>query len=242
MNAAAWHAHATQRIHAGDTRPAAPPNRMHWTPHPGRGPDAGLLGDLTGRRVVELGCGPGHNLAHLVSAHGATGIGVDAAPAQIHRARARYGHLPRLTFTTADAVDYLTTATIEIDVCYSVFGAVGLTPPHTLIAAVARRLQPGGRLVFSVPHPHRPGRRPGPHDPSPDTLTLPNGTHAPILRWEPDTTSWITLLRRHGLRIDTVAEPADPTTGRPSCLLVAGTRPAATREVHHDQALSPPRR
>lgn len=67
-----WHAHALQRVAAGPAEPLTPPARMEWTPHRGYGPGAELLGaDLRGRHVLELGCGPGHNAAHLAHHKGA---------------------------------------------------------------------------------------------------------------------------------------------------------------------------
>lgn len=41
------------------------PTRFEWTRQAGTGPDISVLGPLTGRTVIETGCGSGHNLAHL---------------------------------------------------------------------------------------------------------------------------------------------------------------------------------
>ena len=87
-NIAAWQAHAEQRLADGPPQPREPPTRMQWGQQPDLGPGAEILGALAGRRVLELGCGPSHNLAHLVRHHHSIGTGVDAAPAQILRARA----------------------------------------------------------------------------------------------------------------------------------------------------------
>ncbi|GAB3168247.1 hypothetical protein GCM10027059_30530 [Myceligenerans halotolerans] len=81
----------------------SPPERFELTRVPGVGPDASLLGDLAGAIVIEIGCGSGHNLAHLVTHHGAVGIGIDHDPARIHRARAFYGPIPDLQFVHDDA-------------------------------------------------------------------------------------------------------------------------------------------
>ncbi len=45
---------------------------MEWSTHPGLGPGAEILGldlDLRCKRILELGCGPGHNVAHLAKHH-----------------------------------------------------------------------------------------------------------------------------------------------------------------------------
>jgi SAM-dependent methyltransferase len=218
-NIAAWQAHASQRLAAAPPQPLTPPTRMQWTQHRDTGPGAEILGNLNGKVIAELGCGPAHNLAHLVHHHGAIGIGVDAAPAQIQRARAHYGHVTNLTTIAADATTFLAATRRPIDVIYCVFGAIGLTPPDPLLAAIAHRLRPGGRLAFSVQHRtkhHHQTHR------AADTLTLPNGQHRPIARWAPgDADAWIRLLNRHNFAVDDLLSPC-PTGANPNapdCLI-----------------------
>lgn len=131
---------------ATDVRP-----RFEWTRQPGVGPLVAILGDLRGRIVVELGCGSGHNLAHLVTHHGARGIGVDHAAGKVSRARSLYGDLPDLDFVLDDAAAYLNAAEPgSVDVCLSVFGAFSFSEPHPLLAATARVLRPGGSLALTL--------------------------------------------------------------------------------------------
>ena len=216
-NTAAWQAHAEQRLADRTTRPRKPPTRMQWTQHPNTGPGAELLGDLSGRFVVELGCGPAHNLAYLVHHHQAVGIGVDAARAQIHRAEVLYGHLDDLTLFTADSADFLTTTKHTFDVVYSVFGALGLSPPDPILAGIRRRLRAGGRLGFSVLHEARVhgGNSPGP---VPGALALPDGQHRAITRWALGLVGWADLLSRHGFTVDE-QQVLSPITGQ-SCLII----------------------
>ncbi|WP_165953750.1 class I SAM-dependent methyltransferase [Streptomyces sp. 8K308] len=125
-----------------------PPARLELTRRPGNGPDASLLGDLAGALVVELGCGSGHNLAHLTT-HGARCVGVDSNPVKIHRARTLYGHLPRLQFRHESAADCLRGLRPgSVDACLSIFGAFSFIDPRPLLAAVAIALRPGGRLLI----------------------------------------------------------------------------------------------
>ena len=77
--------------------------RLEWTRQPGTGPPPGILGDLTGKTVVELGCGSGHNLAVLATHHSATATGIDHDPAKVARARQLYGNIPGLQVIHADA-------------------------------------------------------------------------------------------------------------------------------------------
>ncbi|WP_416959756.1 class I SAM-dependent methyltransferase [Streptomyces sp. Agncl-13] len=88
-NADAWTAygHHVQR----DT-PLTEVEQIGWGPS-GTGPGDEVLGDLRGRRVLDLGCGPARHAAHLARDLGAVVDAVDSSPTQIQRARARYGDL-----------------------------------------------------------------------------------------------------------------------------------------------------
>nr|WP_158920532.1 class I SAM-dependent methyltransferase [Streptomyces sp. NBRC 109706] len=97
--------------------------------------------------MVELGCGSGHNLAHL-STHATRCIGIDHDPSKVDRARALYGHLPRLRFLHGDAAERLRNlAAGSVDVCLSIFGALSFAAPRPLLAATADALRPGGQLL-----------------------------------------------------------------------------------------------
>jgi SAM-dependent methyltransferase len=133
------------------TGPAPVPARLEWTRQPGTGPPPAILGNLTGRTVVELGCGSGHNLAVLASRHHATATGIDRDPAKAARARQLYGNIPGLRVICTDAAAYL--ATLEagsIDACLSIFGALSFSPPGPILAAAARALRPAGLLAITL--------------------------------------------------------------------------------------------
>jgi SAM-dependent methyltransferase len=125
--------------------------RLEWTRQPGTGPPPAILGNLTGKAVIELGCGSGHNLAVLARRHGATATGIDRDPAKVTRARELYGHIPGLQVIHADAARYLTDLpAATVDVCLSIFGALSFSPPGPLLEATARALRPGGLLAVTL--------------------------------------------------------------------------------------------
>ena len=127
------------------------PTRFEWTRRPGIGPSEHVLGDLRGRLVVEIGCGSGHNLAHLVEHHEALGIGIDHDPRKIERAERFYGHLRGIAFRRGDAAEQLADfAPGSIELCVSIFGAFSFTDPRPLLTATARVLRPGGRLAVTL--------------------------------------------------------------------------------------------
>ncbi|MCZ4120209.1 class I SAM-dependent methyltransferase [Streptomyces sp. H39-S7] len=219
-----WDAHAAARL---DQRPAGrlePPPRMEWTQRPGIGPGAEILGeDLTGRWIVELGCGAGHNTAHLAAA-GATVVGVDRSAGQIRRAAAHYGHTGA-QFLNASATVHLGRSTERLDAVVSVFGAVGMTEPSRVLGACSRRLARRGVLAFSLPHPQRTGGFPiSPR--TRETVTLPDGAIHSVERWDMDPAAWSRALNRAGLLVTGVHHLYAPTGTRwPTALLITARKP-----------------
>lgn len=219
VNSAAWERHA--RLRLADPIPAPEqPTRFYWTQFRGPGADPGpgieLFGDLAGARIVELGCGPGDNLAHLAAHHIARAIGVDLAAGQITRARARWGHLPNLSFLAQDARAFLAGTHSAFDICYSVFGAVEFCPPAQLLPLIAARLRTGGRLLFSARHPAAP--------PVPDLL-LSDGTAAPLMRFEHSVPDWTALILASGLDVTAMREIRTGDQAPPCCLIIAASKP-----------------
>ncbi|MER6389748.1 class I SAM-dependent methyltransferase [Streptomyces sp. NPDC001523] len=207
-----WHAHAAQRLATIPAHALTAPARMEWSTHPGLGPGAEILGpDLRHRHILELGCGPGHNIAHLAQHHHAHATGVDLVGLQIRRARSHYGHIDGVTFAAGHALHHLQAAGRTFDVIYSVFGAVGLVAPELLLAEISHRLAPGGVLAFSVPHPARAGRHPSTDDrPREDYVTMPDHTRMPVARWEFDAHHWGAHLTRTGLSVTAALDLRDP--------------------------------
>ncbi|MFG2718872.1 class I SAM-dependent methyltransferase [Streptomyces sp. NPDC048416] len=225
--ASPWLAHALQRTAAGPAEPLNVPARMEWTTRPGSGPDAEILGpDLRRKRVLELGCGPGHNVACLATRYGARATDLDLVGLQIRRARSHYGRLGNATFVAGHALHYLQASDKEFDAIYSVFGAIGLVSPALLLPAIAERLKPGRTLAFSVPHPQRNGRHPSTDDrPRRDYVTLPDRARLPIARWDFDTDRWEAHLERAGLWLTYAQEFHDTRHGRwPTTLLITARK------------------
>lgn len=127
------------------------PDWLEWTRQPGVGPGPAILGELAGAKVVELGCGSGHNLAHMVACRGALGVGVDHDPAKVDLARAHYGHLPGIRFALADVGHFLNDAAPRsADLVVSIFGAFSFTDPLPLLISTAIVLRSGGLLVMTL--------------------------------------------------------------------------------------------
>ncbi|MEJ5944757.1 class I SAM-dependent methyltransferase [Pseudokineococcus basanitobsidens] len=122
-----------------------------WGPEGVREADARLLGDVRGRRVLEVGCGAAQGSRWLEDA-GADVVGLDLSAGMLAQGRAED---PGLVLVQADAAR-LPLADRCVDVAVSAYGALPFTAePERVHAEVARVLRPGGRWVFSLTHPVR---------------------------------------------------------------------------------------
>ncbi|GAB7102664.1 hypothetical protein JCM4814A_09780 [Streptomyces phaeofaciens JCM 4814] len=220
VNAAVWQDYAAHHLRRGTVLAEA--ERIDWG-FPGAGPDEAFLGELRGRRVLDLGCGTGRYAARLVRAHGATVDAVDSAPGQIERARARYGSLPGLRLVHADAVDHLRAAE-PYDVILSV-NAVPYVDPRRLLPALATGLVPGGTLCFSVLHTDSLGHGPvSDVTPRPETLRFAGGGEATVRMWVLTPERWTELLTDHGLHVERIETVTSPDAGNPASYRVFRVR------------------
>lgn len=171
-----------------------------------------LLGHVEGKRIIDLGCGAGHN-AIALARQGAKVIGVDESGEQIAAARAaaeregvklelHHAPLAELAFVRADTVDAVVSA----------FGLAAVDDIDRVFRQVDRVLRPEHHFVLSMPHPafamidaddpQRPVRR-------------SYWDSAPIGGDVPRTIGALfTSLGRANFRVDAVLEP-QPSPGGP---------------------------
>ena len=148
-NAAAWDRHSAT-YQAGARLPT---DVAHYGPDIGTEADYRLLGDLKGKRVLELGCG-GAQCSIAFAKQGAHAIGIDFSAEQLAFARRlcereevkvelRQGDLADLAFLRAESVD----------VVFSAYTFGYVEDLNRVFRQVHRVLKQGGPLVFSLPHP-----------------------------------------------------------------------------------------
>jgi len=109
--------------------------------------ELGVLGDVSGLDVVELGCGTAY-LSGWLARRGARVVGVDVTPAQLETARrmqAEFG--VELTLVEASAEE-VPLPDGSFDLVVSEYGASIWCDPSAWIPEAARLLRPSGRLVF----------------------------------------------------------------------------------------------
>src|SRR5438034_3531103 len=124
-----------------------------WSSEPTWGiwhvPEAELrvLPDVSGKDVVELGCGTAYWSAWLARM-GARPVGVDITDAQLANARkfmAEYG--PEFALIQASAED-VPLPDASFDIAFSEYGASIWCDPDLWIPEASRLLRPGGELIF----------------------------------------------------------------------------------------------
>lgn len=110
-----------------------------------------LLPDLTGRRVLDLGCGYGW-FCRWARQHGAAEVlGIDVSERMLARAR-RAEPDGAIVYERAD-LENVALPPAAFDLVYSSLALHYVDALGALLARVHEALVPGGRLVFSVEHP-----------------------------------------------------------------------------------------
>ena len=147
--AAAWDKYAV----AYQNAVRLPTDVVSYGPGIGTETEYRLLGPVTGKRVLDLGCGGGQNVIAFVK-QGAIAIGVDVSVEQLAfarrlteqeevRAELKHGDMAELAFQRADSVD----------IVFSAFSMQYVPDLNRVFRQVHRVLKPQGTFVFSVPHP-----------------------------------------------------------------------------------------
>jgi SAM-dependent methyltransferase len=175
-----------------------------------------LLGDLRGKRVLDLGCGTGA-AAIAFAQQGAIVIALDATDARLARARARAEEAEvKVEWRVGDLADLAFLRAESIDAAFSESSVAEVDDSSRLFRQVQRVLKPNAAFVFSYTHPMslcvdangvvtRSYFDPGPIDVERD------GDAARIhVR---DVGDVFTELGRAGFRVDTILEPRPAAPG-----------------------------
>lgn len=126
-----------------------------WCPEGLREADAKLLGDVRGRRVLEVGCGAAAG-ARWLAGQGAEVVALDLSAGMLRHAREAADRSGvRVPLMQADALA-LPFADGAFDIACTAFGAIPFVADSgAVMREVARVLRPGGSWVFSITHPMR---------------------------------------------------------------------------------------
>ena len=106
------------------------------------------LPDLSGKEIVELGCGTGYFGAWL-KRHGASRVvGVDVTPAQLETARRTNEEFGLGLEFLLENAEHTSLPDESFDIVFSEYGASIWCDPKLWLAEAARLLRPGGELIF----------------------------------------------------------------------------------------------
>jgi SAM-dependent methyltransferase len=210
-NAAFWDAYAPsyQHDHAAELGVAS----FVWGPEGATEEGLGLLGDVRGKRVLDVGCGAAQTTRWL-AARGAYPVGFDLSGEQLRLA----GTTRPLVRADAEALPFRDGV---FDLACSAYGALPFVADSArVMREVARVLRPGGRWVFSVTHPVRWCF---PDDAGPAGLTVSTSYFDRTPYVEQDESGTATYVEHHrtfgdrvrevvaaGLVVDDVVEPEWP--------------------------------
>lgn len=169
--------------------------------------ELGILGDVAGKDVLELGCGAAR-WSIALAARGARCVGLDVSERQLEHARAEGADFP-LVHGSAEELPF---EDASFDVVFCDWGATTFTDPYRTVPEVARVLRPGGLFAFSggtalewCCYDERAQR------PEPQLQRPYFGIH----RWDVGdhvefmlgTGDWIRLFRSCGLVVEELVEP-----------------------------------
>jgi len=175
-----------------------------WGPEGLREADAGLLGDILGRAVLEIGAGAAQ-CSRYVALQGASVVATDISGGML-----RQGADLNRRFTAESGLDVplvqcdaatLPFADCAFDVVFTSYGAVPFVADSAAVMAQAARvLRTGGRFVFSTTHPIRWAL---PDDPGYPGLTVSSSyfDRTPYVEQESGATTYVEHHRTLGDRV-----------------------------------------
>jgi SAM-dependent methyltransferase len=192
---------------------------IEWGPNSYPESELRILGDVIGKRILEVGCG-GAQFGIALAQHGARVTGIDISREQLRHARrnvARAG--VGLTLVRGNAEDLSRFRPGSFDLVVSDFAA-GFLDLDVLLPQVRRVLKPGGRVALSWSSPildcmTESGEPPLLKIVSSyfDTSPIRDGGPDPTFEFKRTYGDWVRAFVRAGLTVVDLVEPQTPKGG-----------------------------
>ncbi|MGW4560831.1 class I SAM-dependent methyltransferase [Streptomyces sp. NPDC004561] len=175
-----------------------------------------LAGDVSGRRILDAGCGSGP-LSAALRDRGAVVTGIDASAGMLELARRRLGD--EVALHVVDLSDRLPFADGAFDDVVASLVLHYLEDWGPTLAELRRVLRPGGRLIASVDHPFVAYTI---QDPRPDYFATTsysfdwtlNGQSTPMRFWRKPLHAMTDAFTTAGFRLSTISEPQPDPAAR----------------------------
>ncbi|RPK60772.1 Malonyl-[acyl-carrier protein] O-methyltransferase [Streptomyces sp. ADI96-02] len=175
-----------------------------------------LAGDVTGRRILDAGCGSGP-LSAALRDRGALVTGIDASAGMLALARRRLGD--DVALHEGDLSDPLPFADAAFDDVVASLVLHYLEDWGPTLAELRRVLRPGGRLIASVDHPFVAYTI---QDPRPDYFATTSyafdwafgGRSVPMKFWRKPLHAMTDAFTAAGFRVARISEPQPDAAAR----------------------------
>lgn len=191
-----------------------------------RVPDSrlGLLGNVRGKRTLEVGCGAAR-WSIALARRGARPVGIDLSGRQLEKARELVRAARARVPLVRGSVERLPFREEEFDLVFCDWGAMTFSDPARSVPECSRVLRSGGEFVFATASPLRYIALDIPRDRQVRRLVRPYfGTYRVdygkpnAVEFHPPYGVWVELFRKNGLRIERLVETRPPP-GRRSLYL-----------------------
>jgi len=183
--------------------------------------ELGVVGDVDGCDVIELGCGTAYFSARLAR-RGARPVGVDLTRVQLTTAR-RCQHRFGIAFPLIEADgEHVPIRDRTFDLVVSEYGASVWCDPARWVAEAARLLRPGGRLVFLTNSVLATLCVPDDEGPAARELRRPQRQLRRVqwpgggVEYHPSHGEWIDVLTASGFVVDALHELYAPPDAAPA--------------------------
>jgi SAM-dependent methyltransferase len=205
---------------AARARSDPPTDAVRYAPGGPTDDELRLIGDVEGKRVLDLGSGPGQ-AAIVLAKKGAAAIAVDASAAQLERGQALAAREEvRIEWHVGDLADLAFLRADSIDLAFSGYAISEVEDLGRLFRQVHRVLRPHAVFVFSYEHPLAlcVGRE-APSSPTPSTTAavlesyfgeeplLVERDGEPIVVHQRTVADVFAALGRAGFRVEVIVEP-----------------------------------